>query len=254
MGFRQILQPLLVMLTIAPAWAAPTDHQVYRKEREQAEKREREAEAQSSKARQKLADAELSVDSAVKDFGKASEKYRLAFESSPEWTSAQSAMKEAQANRDAAVTPVLDTLKAQPSYKAALEQKSKASADLDRLRSAGTGTAQLTEAAKKVTDAAQELSRQELEAIKADSNTSTTVTKLAEAQKHCAELKGKFNDSLKHTPELAGPRDALASARETRDKASVELSEALQKEKEAHDDVQVAIDRERGHKKKDLKL
>src|SRR2546421_3569394 len=103
MGFVRCLLIVLAFATVAAA--APTDHEVYRKERQQAEKREREAEATSSKGREKAADADRNVDAAMKQFDKVSAKMRSNFESSPEWTGAQTALKQAQSERDSAVQP-----------------------------------------------------------------------------------------------------------------------------------------------------
>src|SRR5437660_11113499 len=119
MGFVRCLLIVLAFATVAAA--APTDHEVYRKERQQAEKRERAGEAHSSKAREHAAEADRNLDAAMKQFDKLSAKMRSDFESSPQWTDAQAALTQAQSERDAGVQPILDNVHAQPAYKAALE-------------------------------------------------------------------------------------------------------------------------------------
>jgi hypothetical protein len=248
MGLVRCVLISLVIVTVG--FAAPTDHQVYRKEREQAEKREREAEAASSKAREKAAEADRNVDAAMKQFEKVSAKMRSDFESSPDWTDAQAALKQAQSERDAAVQPILDKVHVDPAYKAALDRKNKASAEMEKVRAAGGSPGEIADAARKVTDAQQELNRQENEALKGNAVAQQSIAKLADANKHIGDLKKRLNDSLKTKPEIAAAMDSLQKARQDRDAANVALSEALEKQKQAHEDVETAIDRETGRKRK----
>src|SRR5690242_12947546 len=68
----------------------------------------------------KLQDADAAIITAQHDLEKVGEKLRPQFESSQEWTDAQSALKQAQADRDAAVKPALDRVHQSEAYKSAV--------------------------------------------------------------------------------------------------------------------------------------
>ncbi len=215
-----------------------------RAERATAEQNHNRAVSDTGRMRQKLQGAERDVSTAFRAMEQVMEKLRPEFEASPAWIEAQQELQRCKADRDAAVNPVLEKLRQQQNYKAAVEAKSTAQAEVEKLRVAGTKPNQFTAAATKSALASQEITRLELEALKADPLSQAALEKLGEAGKQCAELRSQFNESIKNRPEVVAARQELAGKAEQRDKVKTEVREAERKESEVKAALDVAIERE----------
>src|SRR2546422_429873 len=127
---------LVIVMSLDIAAFAQNKQQKREQEKTQAaQKKEQEATASAKKAeeaitaaKKQVAESDHALRTAQDDLTKVTAKLQAEFEKSPEWADANSAMKQAQADREAAIKPVLAALAEQSSYKTAVEEKNKRTA------------------------------------------------------------------------------------------------------------------------------
>ncbi len=152
---------------------------------------------------------------------------RKTFEASDDWKQAEAALKDAQTARDAAVAKVTAALQNDATYKSLVDQKAKASSEVQRLRESGNASSQqMTAALNASLDATTAVTQREQSAISYDDAARAAVSKYNEAAAHVAQLRQKFLDSIKTSPELKSARDALTDAKKSRDQAVTDLADA----------------------------
>lgn len=171
--------------------------------------------------RRALAAREVELDAAQKELNGVADKLRARFDQSDEWKQAQSDLKKAQADRDAAVTPALEKLRDSAEYKAAADAKAKAAAEVDRLRAAGTTGPEVVAAAKASAHASAAVQKMEAAAIAADPAAKAATAKALECGTKCTDVQKKFNDSIKLSPEFEKATKRVEEATERRDRAAV---------------------------------
>jgi len=211
-----------------------------------AAKQENQADEAVQQATKRLSEADRVVDSAQHDLEKQVDSLRNQFENSQEWADAQSGVKRAQADREMAVKPLLDGLHEEPKYKAALEQKDRCAAEVDRLRAAKASPKEMTAAATKSAGASGELLRMEQVVVNGDVAAQAAIKKLAEALKRTNDLKSAFNESIKTKPEFTAARNALTEARMARDKVAEEVRQAKQREAQARAEQEKSKSKQNG--------
>jgi len=204
---------------------------------------EKQADQVVQQAQKRLDEADRKVDSAQHDVEKAVDALRKEFENSSEWSEAQSAVKRAQADRDAAVKPLLDALHEQANYKAAMEEKNRCAAEVDRLRAAKASPNEMTAAATKSAQASGVLLRMEQEVVSNDVAAQAAIKKLAEANKRAGDLKAAFNESIKSKPAFTAARDVVNDARTERDKVAREVRQAQEQQAKARAEAGKAEER-----------
>jgi hypothetical protein len=177
----------------------------------------------------KLQDADAAIVTAQRELEKIGEKLRPKFESSQEWTDAQAALKQAQADRDAAVKPVLDRVHQSDAYKSALATKQKTSAELTRLRAATPPASdpQIADATKASLDAAQAVAQLENDAVANDAGSKEASAKLALAAAKVGQLRQQFQASIKSSDEYKQAKQAIADAKSAREQTAKDLADAV---------------------------
>src|SRR5690349_17475019 len=133
-------------------------------------------------ARQKVVAAQHDVDEAQDALNKlADKKLRPQFEASSEWKDAQAELKEATAQRDAAVKPVLENLKKDKDYQAALKEKADLDAEVQKLRKQGASSDDMKEAADDLLKASESINKMESDATSKDEKAKAAQAKYSEA-------------------------------------------------------------------------
>ena len=142
-------------------------------------------------------------------------KLETAFLSSTEWTTAQTELKQAQTEYDAAVAPAKAAIHATPEYKAALAEKEQASKSLNELRSSTPDDqAAITEASNKMLTASSALSKIETAAMADDPKIAPAKAKLAEANKKTTDVKATFEAGIKTDTEWVAAKKTLDDAKQ----------------------------------------
>jgi len=186
-------------------------------------------------ARKQVVGAQHDVEQAQEALDKlADTKLRPQFESSSEWKDAQAELKDAQANRDEAVKPVLENLKKQKDYQAALKEKDDAAAEVAKLRKEGASTDDMNEAAQDSMKATDAVAKLESDAIAKDDKAKAAQERYMQAATKVGALKKKFADSVRNSPELASAKQALDDARNKRNEAQAALDELLRRAGQTH--------------------
>jgi chromosome segregation ATPase len=119
------------------------------------------------------------------------------FETKPEWSEAEEAFKQAQTEHDAARDAVLSKVYETPEYKAALERKFAAEAQVKELTASGElDSKRMQEATNEVAEAANEVREMETKALAEDPAVVETKGKLTDATAAMNALKKEFKESL----------------------------------------------------------
>lgn len=171
--------------------------------------------------RRVLAAREVELAAAQKELNGVADKLRARFEQSDEWKQAQADLKAAQTERDAAIAPALEKVRASAEHKAASDAKTKAAAEVDRLRAAGSTGPEVAAAARATAEASGAVQKLEADAIAADPAAKAAAAKALESGTNCADLLKKFNDSIKLSPEFEQATKRVEDARAKRDRAAV---------------------------------
>ncbi|HEX8525220.1 MAG TPA: hypothetical protein VF669_23415 [Tepidisphaeraceae bacterium] len=177
-----------------------------------------------------LAAAQQEVDQTQRELNAAIDKAKADFEKSSECTDAQSTLKQAQADRDAAVQPILKLVRERDDYKAALEAQKQAAAEVDRLRSSGASSADITAAARKSADASAAVDKLETDAISADDNAKAASKRVTEAGAALAQIRQKLNETVRRSADVQQATQKLDAAKTKRAKAQAALDDQIRRE------------------------
>jgi len=118
------------------------------------------------------------------------------FQKKPEWQEADAALTKAQADHEAAKSAVLTKVYETPAYKAALEKKFDAEAQLDSLTGTDATPEQIQEASNAVMESSAEVRKMEDDALAADPAVQETTKTVADATAAVNALKKEFKESL----------------------------------------------------------
>ncbi len=176
--------------------------------------------AEVKKQEGQLAAARDAAGKAQVEFDKIVTQLKRDFESSPNWTSAQSELRQAQSEYDAARASVISTLEGSADYAAAKSAKIKAQATRDALDSVeNVKDEEKASAAAAVLSAGNAQSFLETSALKQDTNAAQASQKLVAASAKVSQLNKEFEASVKG--------NALwSSAKQKLDEANKKLAEA----------------------------
>jgi len=139
---------------------------------------------------------------AQREYNDALVKFEKEYEKSPEYADAQKGLEEATKGVNAARDALIEKLKAQPDYKAALAKESDAKKKLDTMRNNGASRDQISSQSKVILDAGDAVGKMEKKATDSDAAYADAMKKVAEAkaalqvQKDAMAAKGKEDDAL----------------------------------------------------------
>ena len=165
--------------------ALPLSAQTINRQRDPGDRADSIARSQQAAARSQMEAARLKVVSA--------------FEASPEWTAAQTDLKQLQTAHDEAAKPVLAALKEKPEYQKAVAAQEAARADVATHQEKPQATPeQLTAPATAALEASSEVTKLEQDALAADPKVT--------------ELKAKLTEATARIQQLTAQRDAAVLA------------------------------------------
>jgi chromosome segregation ATPase len=134
-------------------------------------------------------------------------------ESAPELSEAQNAIRQAQADYDAATGPILDKVRATPAYQKALEEKKAAAQQVQQLQSEGSADQeQITKAARIVLDKGRAVTQLETAAVAADPKAAALKQNLAAANARLLKLRHDLDESIKTNPQVVDARKEVEAA------------------------------------------
>ncbi len=134
------------------------------------------------------------------------------FETSSEWAAAVAAIKQAQSDYNDACGPVIDNLKTQPAYLAALDAQAKADANLQNMQTTGSPD-DISNAAQTLMSAKSNVKAMEAKAIATDPSTVAAKQRLTAAFATMTQLKQKEQDAVEADPTWIAAKKALDAAR-----------------------------------------
>lgn len=192
----------------------------YDKSVKAAETKATDADNEMQQARQKMSDAETKANHTAADL-------RTTFESSAEYKAALTASKAADEKRAAADSELLDSMKTNAVYAAAVHNQETANADVARLRAdPATPQADLTAASVAAAKAGSAPGKILDDAAKNSPTVSKARADATEAAKHVAQLVADAKLRAKSDPKLAAENKAADEARAAYDKASFKSKQA----------------------------
>jgi hypothetical protein len=148
----------------------------------------------------------------VADLNDAKTVVQETFETSNDWVAAEAAIKQAQTDYDDACGPVLDNLKTDPAYKAALDAQTTAQADLTNLQTTGQPD-EISNAAQTLMQARSTVKAMEAKAIATDPSTVAAKQKLTAAFVAMTQLRQKEEDAVEADPTWIAAKKKLDAAR-----------------------------------------
>ncbi len=149
---------------------------------------------------------------ALRDMKDAESSIDQMYETSSAWLSAQAAIKQAQSDYDAACIPVIESLKIQPAYQAAVDAQTKAQADLTDMQANGS-SAQVADAAQAAMQAKSAVKDLEQKAIATDPTAADAKSRLNAAYAALAELRQKEQEAVRSDPTWLAAKKQLDAAR-----------------------------------------
>jgi hypothetical protein len=188
----------------------------------------------SDKAQQELTKATSELSKAEDNLGSIAPKLRKEFEATSAWQSAQADLKSAQAEYDAARTPVLEALRQKPAYVAARDVKDRAEADRNVVvNDASSTTEQRAAAATAVLNAGTVVTKMEADALAADPKVVAAHEKLLAANAKVQALEKEFDASIRNNADWKAARKAMDDATAKVAAAKTALQQAQAKEAQA---------------------
>jgi len=193
-------------------------------------------------ARKRVAEARAAVTKASVGVKLEQRKLVKQMESTPEWTKAAAAAREAGAKYTAAANAVRKKLASQPQYKAAVTQRSRRQGELDALKAAkDTPREKLTTAAVALLNADSAVSQLEHAALEADPDVTSAKADRDEANAKLAALRKEFFDRAKDDPAYQAAQQKLDQANADYAEASKQLV-AMKKQQEADEERRTSQD------------
>ncbi len=170
--------------------------------------------AETGKSKTALIAAKDEVAKSESELNKVVTQLKHEFDTSSEWTSAQSDLKQAQDEFNAAKAPVLQTLQAKPDYVAAKRAKDKAEAQRDELAGSEKATPdEKSAAASAVLAAGNTMTKLESDALAQDAATITARRKMLEATNKITKLNSEFEASVKSNATWTSAKQKLDDSR-----------------------------------------
>jgi hypothetical protein len=196
----------------------------------------------SIEAKKKLAEATADANKANRAASDIVAALRRDFQQKPEWTAAQTALKDDQGKFDLVHDGTIAKLQRDPKYTALKTARLKAEAERDAMLKEGRGSAEdQKRAIDAVFIAAEAFTKMENAALASDPAVTVARDQLAEDNKKAAALLAQFDAIVKQNPdwlkanqEVEQKQQAVADARKT-------LTAALATEAQAERDRQKAI-------------
>jgi DNA repair exonuclease SbcCD ATPase subunit len=134
-------------------------------------------------------------------------------ESAPEISEAQNALRQAQADYDAATGPILERVRAGATYQSALEAKKAASKRVQELQAESpVDQDQVTQAARIVLDKGKAVTQLESGAVAADRNAAALKEKVNAANIKLLKLRHDLEESIKNNPQVVAARSEVEEA------------------------------------------
>src|SRR6478672_1256142 len=128
-------------------------------------------------------------------------------ETAPELSEAQAAIKQAQADYEAATTPILEKVRSTSGYQKALDDKKKAAQRVQDLQAESSDNQdQITQAARIVLDKGRAVTQLETAAVAADPKAAELKAKLAAANAKLLKLRHDLEEAIKVKPQVVDAR------------------------------------------------
>jgi len=164
-------------------------------------------------AKVNLAQAQGKVERAQDALAKLMTDLKKESESSPAITQAQTELRQAQADYDAATGPILEKVRATPAYQSAVDAKKTAAQHvMDLQADNAVQQDQITEAARVVLDKGKAVTQLETTAVADDKNAAALKAKLAAANVKLLKLRHDLEQSAKTNPQVLAARKEIETA------------------------------------------
>jgi hypothetical protein len=168
-------------------------------------------------------------------------KLRTDFEAGSDWQTAQAALKQSQADYDAARKPIIEAVKRRQDYQRAEVEKAKSDKELAELRANNVIGDPILKVVNKKADAAAEMTKIETDALNAEPKVVEARKKFQEAAAQVATLKRQFDASVPADAGWQEARKAADTAQEQVVAANKEVTTALAREADAEKSRQEQI-------------
>jgi hypothetical protein len=197
----------------------------------------------SIKARKDVNAATAEVNKAINAQNGIVARLRLDFERTADWKSAQSNLKSAQSDYDAARRTALAALADQPAYRSAHAARQHAEVDREALRANSSAATedQRLRIAKSAFDAAQALSKLESDALAADPTAKSASAKVTTAKSAIADLLKTFEASCADNADWQAAQKVIDEKKEALAAAQKTLADAVAQEAQAERERQKQI-------------
>ena len=134
-------------------------------------------------------------------------------ETAPQLSEAQSAIKQAQSDYEAATAPILEKVRATAAYQKALDDKKAAAQQVQQLQSEGSADQeQITKAARIVLDKGRAVTQLETAAVAADPKAAALKQALAAANAKLLKLRHDLEEAIKTNPRVVDARKEVEQA------------------------------------------
>jgi len=164
-------------------------------------------------AKVKLGQAEGKLERAQDALKKTIDDLRQQSTSSPDVAQAQNALRQAQADYDAATAPILEKVRGGSTYAAALEAKKAASKHVEELQAQEPPDQdQINEAARVVLDKGRAVTQMQSDAVASDPKAAALKIKLEVANQKLLKIRHDLEESIKINPQVIAARKEVDQA------------------------------------------
>jgi hypothetical protein len=164
-------------------------------------------------AKLRLGQSEGKLERAKDTLNKTTVDLRRQGDASPAVAEAQNALRQAQANYDAATAPILDKVRGSARYQAAIEAKKAAARRVEELQEQSPQDQdQITEAARAVLDKGGAVTQLQGAAVASDPSATALKAKLDAANLKLLRLRHDLEESIKSNPQVIAARKEVEQA------------------------------------------
>ena len=164
-------------------------------------------------AKVRLGQSEGKLERAQDALNKTIEELRQQSASSPQITEAQNALRQAQADYDAATAPILEKVRSGAPYQSALEAKKEAAKRVEELQAqTPPDQDQITDAARVVLEKGHAVTQLQSDAVASDPTAVALKAKLDAANQTLLKLRHDLEESIKTNPQVIAARKEVEQA------------------------------------------
>jgi len=164
-------------------------------------------------AKLRLGQVEGKIDRAQDALNKTIDDLRHQGQASPDVAAAQTALRQAQSDYDAATAPIVEKVRSTRDYTTALDAKKVAAQHVEDLQNdTPPDQDQITQAAREVLDKGQVLTKMQNDALASDPKITSLKANLDAANQKLLKLRHDLDESIKTNPQVMAARKELEEA------------------------------------------